>query len=168
MPKKIDLTGERFGRWKVISLSGIDRGRKHWKCQCDCGAEKIVRGDVLTRGISMSCGCLAKEINVQIRLKHGYCINQNHNGNSTYVSWKSMKQRCYNPNTDQYHRYGALGVHVCDRWLDSFENFVADMGERPQGTTLDRINPYGNYEPNNCRWADAYVQNNNQRRHCMA
>lgn len=161
-----DLSGETFGRWLVIRLDSRDKwGRSFWECRCKCGKSRAVRRDALTRNISKSCGCLAREKSSIRELKHGYCIEGRTNGNATYVSWKGMKQRCNDPNADQYPHYGAVGIKVCNRWTDSFENFVSDMGERPQGMTLDRINPYGDYEPNNCRWADYFVQNNNQKRH---
>lgn len=84
-------------------------------------------------------------------------------GTPTYKSWGGAKQRCYNENHHKYHLYGARGVTMCDRWRDSYENFYADMGERPPGTTLDRYpNSKGNYEPGNCRWATAVQQNNNR------
>ena len=164
MKNKKDLTGLSFCRWTVISFNGLDqRGRSTWLCECNCGTRRVVRNDLLTRGVSKSCGCLAKELNAVRNVKHGHCTNNRHNGNSTYVSWKGMKQRCYNPNSDQYEHYGAIGIKVCDRWINSFINFIDDMGERPPGTTIDRINPYGNYEPNNCRWADISTQNKNKR-----
>lgn len=161
-----ELFEQSFGRWSTIGFYGFNaRGRSLWLCECKCGNWRVVREDLLTRGLSNSCGCLAKEISSKRQLKHGKCINNKHNGNSTYVSWKGMKQRCHNKKSEHYHLYGALGVKVCDRWMHSFENFLEDMGERPEGMTLDRINPYGNYEPGNCRWADVITQNNNQRRH---
>lgn len=160
----VDLTGMTFGRWGVIAFDSIgSSGRACWLCRCSCGHESVVRGDLLRRGVSQSCGCLAREHSAERLIKHGYCADGRYNGNPTYVSWKGMKQRCYDPNVDQYPRYGGRGVNVCDRWRDSFENFVADMGERLPGTTLDRIDPYGNYEPGNCRWADVWTQNANQR-----
>ena len=85
----------------------------------------------------------------------------------TYHTWEGMKQRCLNPNATRYPSYGAIGVTVCNRWLD-FKNFYMDMGDRPEGKTLDRIDPFGNYEPSNCRWATRKEQQNNQRRHKLA
>lgn len=82
----------------------------------------------------------------------------------TYHTWEGMKQRCLNPNATRYNEYGAVGIKLCDRWLD-FKNFLEDMGERPVGKTLDRIDPFGNYESENCRWATPKEQSNNQRRH---
>lgn len=91
---------------------------------------------------------------------HGHATG---NGTPTYTSWSAMRTRCTNPNHDKYQYYGGSGVKVCDRW-GSFENFLEDMGERPEGTTLDRIDPFGHYEPGNCRWATPAVQGANKRR----
>lgn len=165
MKRANDLTGQRFGRWTVIKYHGKDiRGRTTWACICDCGEHSVVRRDLLTRGLSKSCGCLSRELKAKRLLKHGYCVNKQNNGNPTYVSWKSMKQRCYNTNADQYPDYGGRGIRVCDRWRYSFENFLADMGERPLGTTIDRINNNGDYEPGNCRWVNLSIQNKNKRK----
>lgn len=166
MGKRKELAGQRFGKLVVVKSTGKNTaGRYLWECICDCGKHIVLRSDLLRRGISDNCGCLTKEKMSRWGLKHGKTINGNPNGNTTYVSWKGMKQRCCNPNSDQYHYYGARGVTVCDRWINSFENFLEDMGERPEGLTLDRIDSNGNYEPGNCRWADYYIQNNNKRRH---
>lgn len=86
----------------------------------------------------------------------------NRRDSPTYKSWQHMKQRCYNPRKETYHLYGGRGVTVCDRWLTSFDNFLCDMGPRPDGYTLDRIDSDGDYEPSNCRWADIYTQNRNR------
>lgn len=96
------------------------------------------------------------------RLTYGRTHGQSHR-TRTYVSWDSMIQRCTNPKTKNWRWYGAMGVAVCDRWR-KFANFYEDMGDRPEGMTLDRINPAGNYEPGNCRWADSLTQGRNKRR----
>lgn len=150
-----------------------------WKCLCDCGKEAITRGNALTQGKIRSCGCLlikyrencresreAKAIEKRNRppklgmFKHGHS-----GGNETpeYRSWRAMKGRCLNPNTEKYAKYGALGVTVCDRWLgkDGFSNFLADMGERPPGTTLGRFGDVGNYEPGNVKWMTSAEQREN-------
>lgn len=90
-------------------------------------------------------------------LTHGYT------GTRTFKSWESMKQRCFNPNSKDYANYGGRGITVCQQWINSFETFLADMGERPEGTSLDRREPDGNYEPSNCRWADPTTQQRNTR-----
>lgn len=161
-----DLSGKTFGRWSVLRLdSRGKRGRAFWKCRCECGEIRLVRHDALTRSVSNSCGCLSRELSAERATTHGLCVNNNTNGNRTYVSWKSMKQRCYDPNKDNYADYGGRGIRVCERWRDNFENFLSDMGERPPGTTIDRFNSDGDYKPSNCRWADLSTQNKNKRSH---
>lgn len=157
-----NLIGQTFGRLYVLerdhSVSGF-RKETRWFCKCECGNISSVRSYLLRTGHTKSCGCLVKEHAEQMNPpKHGM-----HN-TPTYHTWEGMKQRCLNPEATRYPEYGAKGITVCERWL-SFENFFEDMGERPEGKTLDRINPFGNYEPNNCRWATPKEQANNQKRH---
>lgn len=153
-----NLSGQRFGRLLALdSEKTTARQERCWRCVCDCGNEVVVRSRCLRRGDTKSCGCLRVDtIKQQDNTKHGYY------NSPTYHSWEGMKQRCTNPNYDNYRYYGALGITYCKRW-EKFESFLEDMGERPPNKSLDRINPYGNYEPHNCRWATSIEQANNKR-----
>jgi len=165
--KKIDLTGQRFGRLIVQGRSDKPTStRIYWDCLCDCGTVKAIQSAHLrsrTEG-TKSCGCLmieAAKITGSNSATHGH--RKRGNTTSTYECWKAAKSRCENPNDKQYKNYGGRGIKFCERWGE-FENFLADMGECPPGLTLDRINNDGNYEPGNCRWATWKEQARNTRR----
>jgi hypothetical protein len=159
MSKRLEITGQRFGRLAVIGFAKIDgRRRAHWLCRCDCGNEVVVRGQSLRSGDTQSCGCLQQFAN----LKHGH--RRSHSPSPEYISWCSMLTRCTNPKATGFANWGGRGITVCERWLHSFANFLADMGLKPSpDLSLDRIDNDGNYEPGNCRWATPEEQNNNQR-----
>ena len=153
MSKREDLTGQKFGRLTALKYVGAYR----WECVCECGTIKAVQTGKLKKGETRSCGCLKLDI-VHAKPKHGMW------GSREYNTWAQMIARCVNPKATNYDEYGGRGIKVCDRWLESFENFLADMGERPEGMTLDRIEVDGNYDPGNCRWATNAEQARNTRR----
>ena len=159
---RMDLTGQVFGRLTVLGLKsrggGYGATRLYWNCRCECGALTTCLTHALRSGGSKSCGCLNLDRVHERNKTHGKT------GSIEYSVWISMKGRCTNPRSDCYDRYGGRGIKVCDRWLNSFENFLADMGPRPSlAYSIDRIDNNGNYEPGNCRWATMKAQGSNKR-----
>lgn len=160
MPKFNDLSGLRFGRLtakEVAQRSSRKGGNTKWLCVCDCGGSGVIYASNLISGQTKSCGCLHKEY----LYKHGFTTHAS--VKPTYSCWKQMKDRCRNPKNKFFHYYGGRGIKVCEKWLN-FEGFLADMGEKPEGLTLDRIDTNGDYEPNNCRWITQANQMRNTRR----
>jgi len=156
-PKALKLEGQKFGRLTVIKAVGKNkRNNICWLCECDCGNTVKVAGGHLRSGHTNSCGCLIKETTKDINFKHGKT------GTKNFHIWAGMRDRCNNPNNPAYKNYGGRGIKICQRW-NEFKNFLADMGKKPKGLTLDRIDNDGNYEPKNCRWTTRKEQNRNSR-----
>lgn len=156
----VDLTGKKFGRLSVIKREGNSLPVK-WICKCECGKVTVVDASHLKDGHTKSCGCLMREIVSKTHSTHGMSKSPE------YSVWNSMKDRCYNVNNIEFDSYGGRGVGVCDRWRHSFENFYNDMGDKPKGKSLDRINSNGDYSPDNCKWSSYIEQNNNKRNNIL-
>lgn len=152
----IDITGVKIGRLLVLNKDETKpAGRVFWICRCECGTEKSIESYSLRHGKTTSCGCFNKEVTTK-RNKIGKHLMSN---TPEYIVWTGMKQRCENKNATSYPRYGAIGISVCERWKNSFDNFLEDMGYRPSlKHTLDRIGGKKCYEPGNCRWATTKEQ----------
>jgi hypothetical protein len=152
----LDISNQRYGRLTAIKRTGM-RGCKHlWLCICDCGNEKDVAIASLRDGSTRSCGCLARE--------NLHCVTHGKSHSSEYNTWHSMIQRCVNPNAPCYHNYGGRGINVCDRWMECFDNFYKDMGNKPTPHhSIERIDNNKGYCKGNCVWADRKQQQNNLR-----
>lgn len=166
MQRRIDMVGQRFGRLTVVRITSHIGKSTAWWCRCDCGNEKAVRTLQLTAGKTKSCGCYRVDlgkVNGAVRqLRHG----EGGNGNETpeYRAWSQAKSRCHNPGHSVFASYGGRGIVMCERWRNSYEAFLEDMGRRPGPKhSLDRIDNERGYEPGNCRWSTLSEQNSNRR-----
>lgn len=165
---KQQITGKgnpMIGRWTLIAkvddyFAGVGKRKtdEKWLAVCACGTQKVVLKKNVETGKSKSCGCVRKEVSATVNISHGQT------GSKTYKIWAGMKRRCYNQNEQFYSHYGGRGIEVCEAWRDSFETFLSDMGECPDGYSIERINVNGNYEPTNCKWIPLDEQSRNTRK----
>jgi hypothetical protein len=172
MGNRLDIKiGDRFNRLTIVKelepKMRSNKLRRNFLVKCDCGVMKDVVLIDLTTQNTKSCGCYEKERQIESNTKHSEASYRNNKLTTEYRTWVGMKVRCYNPNRKDYKNYGgreSKPIKVCDRWLNSFENFLEDMGRKPGPEySIDRIDFNGNYEPSNCRWADKITQARNKR-----
>lgn len=156
----VNLTGLKFNRLTVLKYSHTAKKKIYWECKCSCGNVVIVQTSGLKNGHTKSCGCLRKEISRKTMAGINKNNAKGHN-TRTYTTWYSMVSRCNNPKHGSYKKYGAKGIRVCERWLN-FKDFLLDMGERPEGSSIDRIDNSKGYEPSNCRWTTPSIQSINR------
>ena len=159
MGKAIDMTRQRVGMLTVLRRAEKKHKNAYWECQCDCGGVVVVLGCSLRRkNPTQSCGCISKLSRLKTNTTHGLSKM------SEYRTWGHMKARCNQENGRHFEDFKKRGIKVCDRWLNSFENFIEDMGKKPEeNSTIDRINNTKGYNPDNCRWVSNLVNCQNTR-----
>ena len=151
------MIGKKFNRLTVLSVA-VQGKISTWNCGCDCGGTTLLKTNAITSGRVKSCGCLKVEKAKSGDSRRSHGMRQS----DTYKSWQKMKERCYNSNSNRYHRYGGRGITVSKDWIASFDSFLLDMGERPPGTTLGRADNDLPYCKSNCVWATTEEQSNNK------
>lgn len=156
----LDLTGQKYGRYTVISRMGLNKaGNATWLCECECGVRKVVAAGALRSGVTRSCGCWIREVTSRRSLSHGQTKTRLHR------IWTGMKTRCINSNATNFLDYGGRGIKVCDEWASDFvvfRDWALANGYTDQ-LTIDRINNNGSYNPENCRWVSSFKQQGNKR-----
>jgi len=157
MLNRESIIGAKFGRLTVLRFSHKKNRRLCYFCRCECGAEVVMPSNDFRYGNTKSCGCLRRDTTTANKTTHGQYYTK------TYKSWQGMIHRCKSPNAWRQKYYGSRGITVCDRWLKSFENFYADMGNCPPNMSLDRINNDLGYSKENCKWSTRTEQNRNTR-----
>lgn len=154
---KIEMVGKKYNMLTVLLDVGYSHGQQSYLCECDCGNKKVITGQRIRNEETKSCGCLSKNLTKVRNRKHGKT------GTAIYRTWSNIKNRCRNTNHRNYKDYGGRGVDMCDAWFNSFEQFYKDVGDIPEGMSLDRINNDKGYFKENCRWATKAEQSKNRR-----
>jgi hypothetical protein len=152
-----NLVGNKYSRLTVIAYKETKKGKAYWNCICDCGNNTCISTSDLVTGNTMSCGCLNKEITSKLMTTHGLSKT------SEYFIWLSMKDRCLNPKNKNYFNYGGRGIIISEKWINSFETFLKDMGNKPKKHSLERVNNNEGYNKDNCKWVTMLKQANNKR-----